>query len=703
MKIALVGNPNSGKTSLFNTLTGLHQKVGNFPGVTVERKSGKLTLADQQSVTLIDLPGIYNLYPTSEDEQIACEVIRNPKHSDHADMWIVVADATQLRRSLLLCTQMIDLEIPMILVVNMIDLLENSDTRIDFQKLSQLFGIPVLAVSAKVNKGIAELKALLTQKIPLPEKRILKLPEGFLKAIEQIKPQFPTQSEYLAYQAIVAPESFPFFTKEQVQQFQALSGLESGKQLIANEMLIRYERIDAKLEQAMKPAITYAEKWTEKLDKIFLHKVGGYLIFIGVLFLIFQAVFAWASYPQDAIESGFTWLSELLRHQLPNHWLTQLLIDGVLAGMSGVVVFVPQIAFLFFFIAILEETGYMSRVVFLMDRLMRPFGFSGRSIIPLIGGMACAVPSIMTARTIPHPKERLITILVTPLMSCSARIPVYTLLISLLIPNTFFQGLIMLGMYFLGFIMALLAAFIFKKGFRYQSDGIFVSEMPVYRSPSWQNVGITIWQKSKAFVLEAGKMIVLISIILWFLASFAPNQQMQKIEAKFAPQTAQLLTEKATLPDSIFQQKNAVLEYQKNSEKLAASYAGIIGRTIEPVIRPLGFDWKIGIALLTSFAAREVFVGTMSTIYSVGELEEDNLMPLTQKLQAEVNPITHKPQYSTPVALSLLVFYAFAMQCISTLAATKRETQSWKWTIVMLVYMSVLAYLASLFIYQVWG
>jgi ferrous iron transport protein B len=697
-KIALVGNPNSGKSSLFNVLTGLNQKVGNFPGVTVERKSGKMQLTKNQEITLIDLPGIYNLYPASEDEQIACDVIRNAQNPDHADIWIVVADATQVRRSLLLCTQMIDLQIPVILAVNMIDLIENSETRIDYHRLSTLLDIPVLPISARENKGISELKTLLKSEIPIPYKRILKLPEGFNNFIAQAQTELGTKNDYLAYQSLIAADTFSFLSAEKKQKLQSIAGISNGKSLIVNEMLVRYDRIDYILSESLKPAATNSEKWTEKLDKIFLHKIGGYLIFIGVLYLIFRSIFAWAEYPMNAIEWVFDSASTWFLHILPEHLLSKLFVHGIWEGLKNVVIFVPQIALLFFFIAILEETGYMSRVVFLMDRIMKPFGFSGKSVIPLIGGMACAVPSIMMARTIQDKKERLITILVTPLMSCSARLPVYTLLLTLLAANEDLKAMMMMGMYLLGFVMALLAAFVLKKTFHYQSNAIFVQEMPMYRAPRWKNVGITIWQKSRSFITDAGKIIVVISVILWFLASFAPNNRFESIEKEYQTKITSLSSTHISA-DSL-QNVLSKLEYQKESEKLRASYAGIFGQAIEPAIRPLGFDWKIGISLLSSFAAREVFVPTMATIYNVSDADEDNPKPLAEKLLAEINPETGKPLYNGAVVLSLLVFYAFAMQCMSTLAVTKRETGSWKWTLIMLGYLTALAYFSSFLVYQ---
>ncbi len=692
MKIALIGNPNSGKSSLFNALTGMNQKVGNYPGVTVDRKLGEMNKGTPHSATLIDLPGIYSLYPNSEDEQIACDIIRNPLHKDHADIWVVVADATQLRRSLLLCTQMTDMQLPVVLAVNMIDLIEDSDKYIHFEKLAAKLAIPVIPVSARTKSGIEPLKKILQKPVPISGTRVLKIPEGLQLVIEDIKGLINTENDYLAYQAYITPDTFTYLPEATRNQMKELSPMHASRELIANEMLVRYDRIDLFLEDSLRPVATLAEKRTILLDKIFIHPIGGYLIFLSILLLIFQMLFSVAEFPMQGIEWIFGELGEGIRSIMPQgSMFSHFVTDGVLAGIAGIVVFVPQIAFLFLFISILEETGYMSRVVFLMDRIMRPFGFSGRSVIPLIGGMACAVPSIMMARTIPNPKERLITILVTPLMSCSARLPVYVLLTALFVPDMKIlgglgnlKGLVMLGLYVMGFVMALLVAFLLKKLMNYKSDGIFVSEMPLYRKPRWQNVGTTIWKKTYAFLYETGKIILVISVILWGLKSFGPGNRFTQIETKYDGMI-QLSPEKA---DS--------LKMEKSSEMLKSSYAGVLGKTIEPLIRPLGYDWKIGISLLTSFAAREVFTGTMGMIYGMSESveveDEAQRKTLTERIAKE---------YPPAVAFSLLIFYAFAMQCMSTLAVTRRETGSWKWTAFMLIYLTLLAYGAAFVAYRI--
>ncbi|MEM6343236.1 MAG: ferrous iron transport protein B [Bacteroidota bacterium] len=694
--IALVGNPNSGKSSLFNQLTGLRQKVGNYPGVTVDRKTANVSLGKGKNARLVDLPGTYSLYPVSEDERISCNILRDSQHEDYPDMVMVVADATQLRRSLLLCTQVMDMGFPCILVLNMIDLAEQEGIHIDESKLAQILSIPVVKISALKGEGMKALKTQMLSVPPKAKKPILEIPGGLKPAIQSVQKNLNTDNSYLAFQALLRPEEFSQLSSDTSSQLD----LPNPEGLVTNEMLVRYDRIDGMLSQVLVEKSDAGASFTHKLDKILLHKLWGYLIFALLLLLIFQALFSFATTPMDWIENAFSWAGDELKSILPEGMFTDLLIDGVWAGLGGIVIFIPQIAFLFFFIAVLEESGYMSRVVFLMDRIMRPFGFGGRSVIPLIGGMACAVPSIMMARNIPNNKERLITIMVTPLMSCSARIPVYVLLIGLFISDTpvlgifTLQGLTMMAFYLLGFLMALAMAFVFKKMMKYEASGSFVAELPVFRMPRWRNVLITIYQKSKTFVTEAGQVIIVISIILWFMSSFAPGERFTEIEESYAAELAQAQDDGTKLD----------IETQIATDKLEASYAGIVGKAIEPAIRPLGFDWKIGISLITSFAAREVFVGTMATIYSLEEPDaedESQMQSLRDKMLNQTNPETGEKVYSTATALSLLIFYAFAMQCMSTLAVTKKETGGWKWTLVMLGYLTALAYLASLLTYQI--
>lgn len=698
LKIALAGNPNSGKSSLFNALTGMRQKVGNFPGVTVDRKTGKISLKNKGTATLIDLPGLYSLYPNSEDELISARILTDAKHPDAPDVVVVVADATNLKRSLLLCTQIMDLRVPVILALNMSDMLQAEGVRIDEAKMSKMLGIPVVSISALKQIGLKNLKKLIAEGTEPVAQPFFTIPPHFHPAIETLKNSLDIQSDYHAFQVLLNPETYHPEAAESVLELQDKYKIKGAKELISNEIAVRYDRIAGILDATTQPFSGKAHRLTDQLDKFLLHPVFGYVIFVGILFLIFQALFAWSTYPMEWIDRGFTATGEWMGKVLPEHFLSELWVDGIWAGLGGIVIFVPQIAFLFMFIAILEGSGYMSRVVFLMDRIMRPFGFGGKSVIPLIGGMACAVPSIMMARSISNKTERLITIMVVPLMSCSARIPVYVLLISMFVPDQMvlgifnLQGIVMTGMYFLGFFMALAVAWILKKIFKYAANSIFVTELPVYRTPPWKAVLLTMWHKSKTFVWEAGKVIMVISIILWGLASYGPGEEMKEIETDF---TARI--------DATPEQADS-LTVAMESAMLQASYAGKIGKFIEPVIRPMGFDWKIGIALITSFAAREVFVGTMATIYSAGEEaaedQEGRFETLRARMFAEVDPDTGKPVYTLAVGVALLLFYAFAMQCMSTLAIVKRETGSWKMTFFMLAYMTGLAYASAFAAYQ---
>ncbi len=693
-KIVLVGTPNCGKTSLFNSLTGLNQKVGNFAGVTVERKSAELTLK-KTTVHLVDLPGTNNLYPETEDEQITCNILRNPHHEDYPDMVVVVADATQLRRGLALCTQVIDLGFPTILAINMADLLQKENIQLDIQKLSFQLGIPVVSISVLKKQGISELKQYLVPSLAPPEKRIMKIPAGFSQPLQEIQQLLKIENEYLAFQILLDPDKFPWIPRASIHSYQEMANIsEDSHQLVANELIIRYDYADELIKGAVYKPPKSSANTNSYIDTIVTHRIWGYLVFIGILILVFQSIFSWANYPMGMIEVWVEQLKAFTTNILPEGWFTQLIVEGIITGFGGIIVFIPQIAFLFLFVSVMEESGYMARVVFLMDRIMRPFGFSGKSIIPLMGGMACAIPSIMMTRNIPSKTERLITIMVTPLMSCSARIPVYTLLIAMFIPPTRVlgvdqRGLIMTGLYFLGFIMALLVAWIFKKILGYKSDGIFVMELPSYRVPRWRNVFLNVYQRSLDFVFGAGKIILAISVILWYLVSFGPKEERKEIRNTFHSQIVQQ-------EDPAIQSE---LEHKMQTALLESSYAAYAGKWIEPVISPLGYDWKIGISLITSFAAREVFVGTMSIIYNQEDPDaaEDELAQnkarksLIERLRAEKDPQTGKPIYTRAVVFSLIIFYAFAMQCMSTLAVTQREV-GWFWTAIMFVYLTILAY-----------
>ncbi len=723
IKVALVGNPNSGKSTLFNALTGLNQKTGNFPGVTVDKKSGFAKLnsteygvrgtekssqlpppdsrlpANTITSEFIDLPGTYSLYPKSLDERVAFEVLCNPDNKDHPDVTIIVADASNLKRSLFLVSQIIDLKIPVILALNMMDLVEKEGIIIDAARLSEKLGVKVVRVSARSKEGIEELKQALLQPLSVPQYNFIDVKKIAPDLVEKISSIIKVNSDFAAFHTISNFPEINYFDKEpeKKERIEALLNASSVdiNKLQSQETVERYRVINRIAEECVtrKTAIK-TESFTNKSDRILTHSVWGYVIFLSVLFFIFQAIFFLAAYPMEWIESSFIFFSDWAMKALPPGELSSLLINGILAGLSGIVVFVPQIALLFTFIAILEDTGYMARVSFIMDKLMRKFGLNGRSVIPLVSGIACAIPAIMSARTMSSWKERVITIMVTPLMSCSARLPVYTLLISLVVPDnkTFvffnYQGLVLMSLYLVGFIAAMVAAFIMQKVLKSRERSYFIMELPVYRSPQWRTVGLTIFDKVKSFLLDAGKIILAISVILWFLSSHGPGSRFEAIEKKYEN------------PQIINNYTAEERQSKISSEQLEASYAGMLGKTIEPAIAPLGFDWKIGIALVTSFAAREVFVGTMATMYS-STGNEENTQPLREKMLAEINPSTGLPQFTIAVGFSLMIFYAFAMQCMSTLAVVFRETKHWKWPLIQFVYMSCLAYLASFMVYQV--
>lgn len=649
MKIALLGNPNTGKSSVFNLLTGLRQHVGNFPGVTVEKKTGTLKINDEHH-KVIDFPGTYSIYPHSEDERIVYEVLSNPSHPDYPDVCVVVLDASNLRRNLFLFSQIYDLGLPVVMVLNMIDIADKQQLNISTEALQEQFPDAVIVSSnARIKLGKDRImEAIVSAK--KTENRKLFLNEVEMAVIDdQIKQE-----------------------KEAEKRFAKIDGL-----------------IPSIVTQ--KPENKKAESKSTKIDKILTHPVFGYLIFAAILLLIFQFIFSFASVPMDFIEEQFGLLQGWAAQALPEGIFNDLLSQGIIPGIGGVVVFVPQIAILFFFLAILEETGYMARVVFIMDRLMRPFGLNGKSVVPLMSGVACAIPGVMAARTISDWKERMITIFVTPLMSCSARIPVYTLLIALVIPNEKVlglnvQGLVLFGLYALGVVAALGVAVLMKTILKTKNKGYLLLEMPVYKAPRWGNVGITVFEKVKLFVVNAGKIILAISIILWALASYGPGNRMED---------AAVAAEQYGTENNLDEEEIADMVA---GAQLENSYIGIMGKTIEPVIAPLGYDWKMGISLITSFAAREVFVGSLATIYSVHDDGEENI-PLREKLLSEKRA-DGTPVYTMATGVSLMIFYAFSMQCMATMAVVKRETGSWTWTFVQLILFGLLAYFGAFISFQ---
>ena len=647
-KIALIGNPNTGKSSLFNQLTGLRQHVGNYPGITLDKKWGECRLDDKTQVEILDLPGVYSVFPRSLDERVVMDLLPDSPHADYPDAIVVVADATNLQRNLLLFTQVHDLGIPSVLVLTMDDMNRKQGVSVDKQLLSKrLGGVAIVTVNARTGEGVDRLKTVLKD-------------------------------------AALSNANAPFSPN-------GLKDIKDDAEAQRIDAELRLDVVRKLLIGVVRSSANPMSSFTRRLDDLLVHRVWGYLIFLGVLLLIFQFIFRLAAIPMELIDGWFVQFSMWAKYHMPEGAFTNLIAEGVIPGIGGVVVFVPQIAILFFFLSLLEESGYMARVVFLMDRLVRPFGLNGKSVVPLMSSVACAIPGIMATRTISTFKDRIITIMVAPLMSCSARIPVYTLLIALVIPSDRLwgifdlQGLVLLGLYALGLFSALAVAGIMKYFIKTGEPSYLILELPKYRWPRWKQVGVNLLEKVRVFAWDAGRVIVAISIVLWALASYGPAHRIERAE-----QEALL----HSYPENVEQVKAAA--------RLENSYIGILGHAIEPFIKPLGYDWKMGIALITSFAAREVFVGSMATIYSVGEDFEESTA-LVDRLREERWSDSGLPVYTTASGISLMVFYVYAMQCMATFAVVRRETKSWKWPFLQLVYMGVLAYLAAYITFQLFA
>ena len=689
LNIALLGNPNTGKTSLFNSLTGLSQKVGNYPGITVEKKEGICMLNRTTKGHIIDLPGTYSLNVSSIDESVVIELLLNKNGKDFPDVSVVVTDVENLKRNLLLFTQVKDLGIPTLLVINMADQMKRKGISLDIPVLEKALDTKIALISTRDNKGLDVFKETI-----LNYRKFSTAPSISLETIDKeyfqnLGKAFPNQSIYKLWLVVTQDVNFMKIDRKRVSDATDFKTMSPSylKRLQQKEIIKRYQLINNVLKQGLKVDSESATDLRSRFDRVLIHKFWGYIIFFIILATIFQSIFDWSSIPMDFIDSTFANLSETLKNKLPQGIFTNLLTEGIIPGLGGIVIFIPQIAFLFLFISILEETGYMSRVVFLMDRGLRKFGLSGKSVIPLISGTACAIPAVMATRNIENWKERLITILVTPFTTCSARLPVYAILISLVIPEgSFFglnyKGLMLMSLYLIGFGMALFSAWILSKTLSINSKSYFVVELPNYKIPLLKNVGITVWEKTRTFVTEAGKIILAISILLWILASYGPGKNFNEAD-QIVFQNYPELTQKE-------------MEIKVNSYKLENSYIGILGKTIEPLISPLGYDWKIGIALISSFAAREVFVGTLATIYSVENDVDDTIK---NKMASEVKA-NGEPLFNLASGISLMLFYAFAMQCMSTLAIVKKETNSWKWPTIQLFGMTILAYVVALSTYQ---
>lgn len=692
INVALIGNPNTGKTSVFNALTGLNQKVGNYPGITVDKKQGICKLSRGVKAHILDLPGTYSLNASSLDENVVIELLLNKNDKDYPDVAIIVSDVENLKRNLLLFTQIKDLKIPTILVINMSDLMIRKGISLDIELLEAKFHTKIALVSTRKNNGIQELKQLIESYKTISTESCLDTTTIDTAYFESLQKAFPNQDVYKLWLVITQDANFGKITRQEldISKFKTKSNQEL-KRLQQKEAIKRYQFINSVLKEGQSIDRSKATGLRSKLDRLLIHKVWGYVIFFWILLTIFQAIYDWATVPMDLIDTTFASLAEWVKNTFPGGGMvTDLVAEGIVSGIGGIVIFIPQIAFLFLFISILEESGYMSRVVFLMDRIMRRFGLSGKSLVPLISGTACAIPAVMATRNIENWKERLITILVVPFTTCSARLPVYLIIIALVIPEGSFiglsyQALTLMALYLLGFGMAIFSAYILNRVLKTRHKTFFVVEMPNYKLPLLKNVIITVIEKTKTFVFEAGKIILAISIILWVLASYGPGDKFNNAESYVETTATQTTNERND---------------QIAAFKLEHSYIGIVGKTIEPLIKPLGYDWKVGIGLVASFAAREVFVGTLATIYSVGSANEgENIDTIKTKMQNETYADGTKV-FTLASGISLLLFYAFAMQCMSTLAIVKRETKSWKWPILQLIGMTAIAYICALIAFQ---
>lgn len=692
INVALIGNPNVGKTSVFNQLTGLNQQVGNYPGITVEKKVGFCKLSTNINANVIDLPGTYSLNASSVDENVVIELLLNKNDKLYPDVIVLISEIENLKRNLLLFTQIKDLEIPTILVINMIDRMKYKGISLDIPHLESRLRTKIVLVSSRKGTGIEELKKVITSYKTISTEPCLDASSIDEEYFNTLRKTFPNQSLYKLWLVITQDVNFVDLNRKSLKNDSFTKSDSELKRLQQKETIKRYQFINDTLKVGHKVDSASATDFRSKLDRVLTHKIWGYLIFFFILFAIFQSIFEWSKMPMDFIDRSFANLSSFTSDNLPPGSFTNLIAQGIIPGIGGILIFIPQIAFLFLFISILEESGYMSRVVFLMDKIMRKFGLSGKSVVPLISGTACAIPAIMATRNIENWKERLITILVTPFTTCSARLPVYAIIIGLVIPDQFvfgflnLQGLTLMFLYLIGFGVALLSAYILHKVLKLNCKTFFVVEMPNYKLPLFKNVAINVIEKTKAFVFGAGKIILSISIILWFLASNGPGEEFSNAETILQSKPENISLSELDL-------KNKVASY-----KLENSYIGLMGKAIEPAISPLGYDWKIGIAIISSFAAREVFVGTLATIYSVGG--SDNEATIKNKMAAEINPETGNKIFNFASGISLLLFYAFAMQCASTLAVTKKETNSWKWPLGQLVFMSGFAYVVALIAYQ---
>ena len=720
--VVLTGNPNCGKTTLFNALTGLRARVGNYAGVTVERKEGALTGADAlHPVTILDLPGTYSLSPQSPDEQIARDILfQRVADVPAPDLVVIVADASNLQRNLYFATQVIELGHPTLLVLNMIDVARDQGHEIDTEALSKALGVPVIPMVASEGEGLDVLRQTLRSQAKTPGTRHViprefnELPEGFgreAQAIETaLEGHFPHRSRLAAAEALLllsderalstdGGTGSPRYPETLIQQVQlARQRLEAaGVDWRSAAIEARYARLFAIEQHVTRETGPPGELLSDRIDRVVTHRVWGLLIFVAVMALMFQSIFWLAQYPMDGIEAAVDALAQWVGSSMPPGDLNDLITRGAISGVGSVVIFLPQICLLFLFIGLLEDTGYMSRAAFLMDRLMSRVGLHGKSFIPMLSSFACAIPGIMATRTIETRQDRLATILVAPLMSCSARLPVYTVLIAACIPQrNGWPGLTLLMMYLLGIAGALGMAWIFKKTLLRGEPPMLILELPPYKRPMLGAVLRQMWDRSKLFLRRAGTVILGINILLWFLATYPRSSE---LEEQFSQRRAQWKQSVSNPPTAAETETGLQLDHEEAGEKLRQSFAGRLGRVIEPTLKPLGFDWKIGIGIVTSFAAREVFVSTLSVVYNVGG-DGENTASLAEVMKSERRS-DGRAMYTPLTGITLMVFYVFAMQCVSTVAVVRRETNSWKWPIFQTVYMTSLAWILAFLTYQI--
>lgn len=693
-KIALIGNPNVGKTSIFNQLTNLRHKVGNYPGVTVTKKEGSITRHDKQ-YNIIDLPGTYTLFPSSMDEEIVFDVLFENNQKDYPDLAVVIGEPSNLKRAIILYQQVRELGVPAIFVVNMVDELNSKGATIDIQLLENYLQTKVITTNARNGEGLDELvKAFEYQ--PEVYQSTFSIPTEFENAIHQTKNKFSLDNPYKAWQ-VLAQKSIRSFDDTKIEQIEHIRNDEKlvYKRLQVKEIVQRNKQLDQDLEGIIQYNPEENLSNSEKIDKVLMHPILGYLFFFVVMFLMFQAVYVWATPFMDWIDEGFGWLTGYLSEVMPEGPIADLFVNGFVAGIGGIVIFVPQIALLFLLISIMEETGYMSRVVYLSDRFLKPFGLSGKSVVPLVSGVACAVPAVMAARTIENTKERLLTMLVTPFMTCVARLPIYLIIIELVIPakkiGIFdYRGIALFAMYILGIVGALGSSYLLNLIIKAKHKSFFAIELPNYKMPDWKNVIVSLYESVSGFVFGAGKIILAMAVILWVCQNLSFNKDFYNAEEVVQTQNPEL--------------EGDDLQNEINSYKMTHSILGNIGHAIEPVVEPLGYDWKMGIGLISSFAAREVFVGTMAMVYSMGDdvdtEDEAQKSTLLNRMKSEINQNTGQPAYNLASGISLLLFYAFAMQCMSTIAIVKKETGSWKWTLIQVFFMTGVAYVLAFIAYQ---